>query len=263
MQCGGGLGLKPAPQLTARKPCFHRRETVSGLLCADGWLWSAHMFVADLYGSWQGRIGRLTYVAALIVWIIAQQVALALVGHPGWLGTYEAKHHLISLIMFYPGWVIMVKRAHDLGKTGWWVFGWSIIGGIGLVILGIGGAFSLVGLSDAGGSFIIGSMFFLLPFLWQLFVRMWFFAGERGDNRFGPPPQGFVPVTPDVDDVQSQTKALDAIAAAVAQRAQAQRPKPVHPLETLEPKLQKRGITPPTKSAVRSQGFGRRGMKPA
>ena len=35
-------------------------------------------------------------------------------------------HALLSLPLIYCHWVVATKRAHDLDKSGWWLFAWSM-----------------------------------------------------------------------------------------------------------------------------------------
>lgn len=45
--------------------------------------------------------------------------------------------YLYFLALLIPGWAVAVRRLHDIGKSGWWVFisGIPIVGSIWLIVL--------------------------------------------------------------------------------------------------------------------------------
>lgn len=111
-----------------------------------------------------GRIGRVRF------WIGAV-VLIAL------FDLYERLSptvHWITGWVFWPVWLaaaccVLSKRLHDRGRAGWWS---------GLVLL----AFALVWPWPEGWGEV-----WLLVLVWALF-DLGIAGGERGFNRFGPPP---------------------------------------------------------------------------
>ena len=75
------------------------------------------MFIAELYGSWEGRIGRLMHVGALVALTLVYELLLLLTGHPIATGEVGVVQGILALIVIYPSWVVSVKRAHDLGSV--------------------------------------------------------------------------------------------------------------------------------------------------
>jgi uncharacterized membrane protein YhaH (DUF805 family) len=130
----------------------------------------------ELYGSWEGRIGRLVHALAiggiLLVALLLKKLIGALLADP-----FNA-HQMVSLILLYPSWVVSVKRAHDLGKSGQWVCGWYVAVIVGAVMLGA--ALLVPGVAVVGGLLIIAAF-------WNLIVRLFLHQGHVGTNQFGPP----------------------------------------------------------------------------
>ena len=77
------------------------------------------------------------------------QIVDAILGTEGMLGV------VYSLAALIPGWAVLVRRMHDIGKSGWW----CLIGVIPLI-----------------------GVFVLLIFLCQ--------DSQPGDNAYGPNPKG-------------------------------------------------------------------------
>lgn len=141
--------------------------------------------------SFNGRLRRQHF---WISWLILLGAGVVL----GWipiLGT------ILSLVMIWPNIAIVVKRLHDMGKTGWFaVVPWvaniigfiMIISAVGMSIITNPQAFenedpaammSMIG-SMMGG---IGIMFLVnIAFLLWIGIS----DSQRGDNRFGPNPKG-------------------------------------------------------------------------
>lgn len=108
---------------------------------------------------------------------------------------------LISIAMIWPNVAIMVKRLHDMGKTGWFVvvpyvatiIGFiMIISAVGMAIFTNPQAFEsedpTVALSMLGsmmGGFAVMGLVGLAFLLWIGITD-----SQRGDNKFGPNPKG-------------------------------------------------------------------------
>lgn len=147
-------------------------------------------FVSAMF-SFNGRLRRQHF---WISWLILLGAGVVL----GWiplLGT------ILSLAMIWPNIAIVVKRLHDMGKTGWFaVVPWvanivgfiMIISAVGMSIITNPQAFesedpsvvlSMLG-SMMGG---LGIMFLVnIGFLLWIGIS----DSQRGDNKFGPNPKG-------------------------------------------------------------------------
>ena len=103
---------------------------------------------ADLFFKFDGRINRAKFwigvVAIYLVWLVVGVVA----------GFDSPLFILVILVVIWPSLALSIKRWHDRGKSGWWIF-------IALVPL-IGG-------------------------IWAL-VETGFLPGTNGPNEYGPDP---------------------------------------------------------------------------
>lgn len=88
--------------------------------------------------------------------------------------------------VFLPQLSVTVRRLHDTGRSGWWMFKPFLIG-IGLA-LGVGGLAAFTGGAVSPALLIVTYLTPLACQIWYLVVLC--LPGERGDNRFGPDPIG-------------------------------------------------------------------------
>lgn len=91
------------------------------------------------YVDFSGRARRTEYWMFVLFNIIFGIVAIVL---DNMLGTatedgYGVLYSLFALAIVLPTWAVTVRRLHDVGKSGWWIFISliPIIGGIWLFIL--------------------------------------------------------------------------------------------------------------------------------
>lgn len=92
------------------------------------------------YGDFNGRARRTEYWMFQLFTIIFMIVAIIL---DSVLGTaregngYGIFYLLFGLAIILPSWAVLVRRLHDIGKSGWWMLITLIplIGGIWLFIL--------------------------------------------------------------------------------------------------------------------------------
>ena len=210
------------------------------------------MFIAELYGSWEGRIGRLMHVGALVALTLVYELLLLLTGHPIATGEVGVVQGILALIVIYPSWVVSVKRAHDLGKSGWWLFGWSVATLPTLILIGIGAMMSQGGSSAAALAFFLAAFVLSIASFWQIFIKLFFFAGMPGNNAFGPPPHlGRALFGGDPDAM------ADVPPPAVSPQRAARAPMPaLIPASKINAPVPRRAAV-----ALKPTGFGRRGPK--
>jgi uncharacterized membrane protein YhaH (DUF805 family) len=215
--------------------CFHR---VSIEIRQDDNLFIARgcmMPIVKLFGSWEGRIGRLPYFVGALALGFVFALLTALAGKEG--------AGFVALLSIYPNWMLAVKRAHDLGKSGWWVFGWSVAFVVGLALLGMGVIILAVPV-------LLVSAFFTI-------IKMLFFAGTSGSNQYGPPSTGFAALlNDDAPETDWASKVNVSAAAAPASTMQAAGTPRAAVRPAVEPSP--RGLRPAA-GAPRA-GFGRRGL---
>jgi uncharacterized membrane protein YhaH (DUF805 family) len=201
------------------------------------------MFIVELIGSWEGRIGRLTYIFASIALAIAYGLVAVLLMAllPTALGTALAVLLLLPCIYFQ--FILSLKRAHDLGHGGSWMallYGLSFLAGLVLLLPVVG---------------ILIALPMCIFNLWQC-IKLLFFAGEPGGNAFGPPPR--FAQTMLGDDVADQH--------IVTARAPSRIPVPMLPTAAPRSAIPKaptaapRGLRPAQLGSRAPGGFGRRGL---
>ena len=154
-----------------------------------------------------------------------------------------------------PGWIIGIKRAHDLGKSGWWLAGWAV-GGLLFAagFLALGQTLQLFGNLFWAVIAALASLACSLSVIWQCFVKMYFYRGTPGVNAFGPPDQLLRQLFPTEDLEDPAIPAYRPARQAAPATGPAQRPA-IAATRTL------RGNAAAAPAGI--SGFGRRGAKPA
>ncbi|MDP3853352.1 DUF805 domain-containing protein [Phenylobacterium sp.] len=137
--------------------------------------------VAVLF-SLAGRIGRLTFwigAIGLFLGLLAYQyltggLVLILIGYAIWA---------------YPQAALLVKRLHDVNRSGWWALAPAAALVLGGVIFGLG--------DTAGTASPLRMISFSVPMACGIGFALGFLAwvgskaGSVRENRFGPPPEPF------------------------------------------------------------------------
>ena len=109
--------------------------------------------VRDNYANFNGRARRQEYWMFILFNIIFAFVATCI---DTILATAPGIYLLYGLAVLVPGWAVMCRRFHDVGKSGWF---WLII-------------------------FIP-----IIGFIWFLILMCT--DGDKTENRYGPSPKGF------------------------------------------------------------------------
>lgn len=111
---------------------------------------------------------------------------------------------LVTLALLLPSLAVFVRRLHDLGKSGGWLF---LFFGLYIIVIGLLAGFAFTGVLD-GDAATIGGMALglgiafaivgLLLFIFAIILLVWLCKpGTVGPNRFGPDPKA-EPETVDV-----------------------------------------------------------------
>jgi uncharacterized membrane protein YhaH (DUF805 family) len=93
------------------------------------------------YATFSGRARRKEYWIFVLVTFLFTMVALfidgLLFGTTGQDAGYGLVYSLFTLAMLLPSLSVLVRRLHDVGKSGWWIFISLVpfIGGIWLLVL--------------------------------------------------------------------------------------------------------------------------------
>ena len=138
------------------------------------------MDYTNLLFSFEGRINRGKYWLAVLIWVIAWLVALA-IGFAAmyanvWLGVIVFV--IVGIPAIISSFAVAIKRLHDRDKSGWWIVLFYVVPSI-LNQIGqhMGGAGLILALASLGIS------------IWA-FVEIGCLPGTSGQNQYGPDPLG-------------------------------------------------------------------------
>jgi uncharacterized membrane protein YhaH (DUF805 family) len=143
------------------------------LFTADG-----RQTLRDLLFTFDGRVGRGKYWLAWLAWIVVVVLKLAMFFLLGWVPYLAICLALIvGLLLLTSSVAVGIKRLHDRGKSGGWLFlfylGPGVLGKIGDVMTGsIGVVFDLASVAI---------------FVWMI-VELGCLRGTVGANNYGPDP---------------------------------------------------------------------------
>ncbi|MDO8416569.1 MAG: DUF805 domain-containing protein [Agitococcus sp.] len=131
--------------------------------------------------SIQGRAQRKEYWY-LVLFSMVGQFALELLAYASGMSVMLAVSRLFYLVMLVPGWTAAIRRMHDIGWSGWWLFvAWlaeAACLGMGIFCLA-GWRSPMAGLVWLLGMFVLGIV--VIVFLCQ--------DSQPGDNKYGPNPK--------------------------------------------------------------------------
>lgn len=145
------------------------------------------------YATFSGRARRKEYwwyvlfstllaLVAAVVTIATSGLDAAADGNGGYLQGF------VSLALFLPSQAVLVRRLHDVDRSGWWLVGYYL-----LVILMVVVSVMVVAAGDAAqtGVIIMLSVLVLAFAVGCITMFVWICSrGTIGDNRFGPDPIG-------------------------------------------------------------------------
>ncbi|MBT2366038.1 DUF805 domain-containing protein [Streptomyces sp. ISL-10] len=94
---------------------------------------SWYLAVLKNYAGFSGRARRKEYWMFTLINII---IALVLMGIDMAAGTYPIIYAIYTLALLLPTLAVTVRRLHDTGRSGWWIFISAIplVGGIILLV---------------------------------------------------------------------------------------------------------------------------------
>jgi uncharacterized membrane protein YhaH (DUF805 family) len=142
-----------------------------------------------LFSSPDGRIGRAAYWIGWVIILVVEVLLRLLLGVP-FVTTpadtiaVRGMSFMIDAVLLYPSIMVMAKRLHDRGYSGW-VVGWLIVPYIVIMItnlLGISGDPENMGVVET--LLLLATTVIMIAFMIELGFR----RGTDGDNEFGPAP---------------------------------------------------------------------------
>lgn len=131
----------------------------------------------NLLFTYEGRLNRIHYWLAVIIYIFAMILAAVLSFVLGMGMLFFIIVAIIYIPVVISGVMVGIKRLHDRDKSGWWL----------LVFYLLPAVLSWLGAS-MGASFIFSLASFAVS-IWGL-VELGFLRGTIGPNQYGPDPVG-------------------------------------------------------------------------
>lgn len=94
---------------------------------------------------------------------------------------------LYGLFVFLPTLTVVVRRLHDIGRSGWWLAGYYGVAFVCTILMMIGSVLMLggkgSGMALTGGGFAV----LMITAVWMI---VWMcFDSQAGENKYGPQPQ--------------------------------------------------------------------------
>lgn len=92
---------------------------------------------------------------------------------------------IYSLAVLVPSIAVMVRRFHDIGKSGYWAFFW-----VGAYVLMVVSCFA-IGVGVEAGNVFVGSLLLLASFAMMILCVVWWFKdSQEGENKWDENPKG-------------------------------------------------------------------------
>lgn len=149
------------------------------------------------YAVFEGRSRRREFWLFFLIHVIASLIAAMADNALGVTFTIFAVnlgagyvYLAYSLVVMLPGLSVMVRRLHDTGRSGWWLFRWYAGLAGGYVVAAVTNRL-IASRNDFSWPELVVLLIFLL-FVVAMVVRLVFaLAGDsyNGSNRFGPNPK--------------------------------------------------------------------------
>lgn len=141
--------------------------------------------------SFQGRLRRKYFWLSLLILFGANLIA----GFIPFIGP------LLGLILIWPGVAVIVKRLHDMGRTGWYAFVPYVGNAIAIVVAFLGGGAAMmsaaangneISTAAAGGAVGAFALAAIISLVSNLGFLIWIGAtdSQPGTNDYGPNPKG-------------------------------------------------------------------------
>lgn len=119
---------------------------------------------------------------------------------PGKMGYLGA---IYGLFVFLPSLAVIVRRLHDIGRSGWWLAGYYGMVFVCVILMAVGSIMAIAGNSAGPVLALVGLVVVIIAAIWML---VWMcLDSQPGDNAYGPNPKE-VALTVDMPRVNSETE---------------------------------------------------------
>lgn len=147
------------------------------------------------YANFEGRARRKEYWYFILFSFILMLAAI-LLDRLLFSKPFTPFRWLLSLYLLVPQLAVMVRRLHDIGRSGAfaiWYYALTFVWSVALLFCG----FSTLLAIDSDTFESIPKIFFLLILCGSILILVWFVAllvwfstpGENGENKYGPDPK--------------------------------------------------------------------------
>lgn len=94
---------------------------------------------------------------------------------------------LYGLFVFLPTLTVVVRRLHDIGRSGWWLAGYYGVAFVCTILMMIGSVLMLGGKGSGMALTGVGFAVLMITAVWMI---VWMcFDSQAGENKYGPQPQ--------------------------------------------------------------------------
>lgn len=148
------------------------------------------MSIAKLMFSFEGRIGRAAFWVAIIIYSIASRIVFSsAISAKGASWASLGVVGIILLVLSWPAYAVMAKRFHDLDLSGWWGLV-TLCPLVAIFAFAFGMGFGTNSMPSASVVMMVLSALCLIGTVWGIWlsIKLYFFPGNSGPNRFGLPP---------------------------------------------------------------------------
>jgi len=110
-------------------------------------------------------------------------------GTPASAGAMQPRYltMLYGLFVFLPSLAVVVRRLHDIGRSGWWLAGYYGLEIVCVLLIAIGAVLAISGKSLGAVFTIAGVLAIFVASVWML---VWMCRNSQpGNNKYGPSPK--------------------------------------------------------------------------
>ena len=130
------------------------------------------------YARYAGRSSRMEYWSYTIATNVLQTALAFLVGPISWI---------LFVVLFIPSVAVLVRRLHDVDRSGWWALPMPVLSFLPLILYGLTG----IMFGNEDGTKIVIGIGLTVPAMLALGMTLLVWTcrhGTPGYNRYGPPP---------------------------------------------------------------------------
>jgi uncharacterized membrane protein YhaH (DUF805 family) len=146
--------------------------------------------------TWNGRANRKEYWLFMLV---TMSVAMLFLGVAIHLERFAVLwgYGIWIVLCLLPSLAVTIRRLHDINLSGWWV----------LIFFAFSAVLEILWHVTKWDMWLVTNIVAVVSNVAWLAAMLW--KGNKGDNRFGPPPGGKIPQAPTPEAYRQQIDAMD------------------------------------------------------